>query len=416
MSKALASIASLFALLTLGASFYLIQSTEGAEGRGKLIGVLLGEGVVFSAVILIAARPLPQAPTTAAANNRNRERERIPTKPLVIPAPILRSAQVAPASSRVRLPRTPAPLESLPVHGPRLTALPSLPELTPPTSGRRKPESPEPTPTPQPQPRRRKLNISDLPEQAPLPPPPPPKPKRPSKKPQRPKGTRKIKSEASDLPEELTEKQLEACVGIVSLATYCATADNGAASSDEDNVIKSWMWAAIERVVGDGELAWKFHDELFATHEHCRQAGKQKLDKVRDTAAEIRKSLGRNKLVNAAAWLCFEVIKSDDKLDTGEAAIFQVALEGLGKDRSPEFADVTKELLLSDDDVKELLDELKISEDDPQEKRNEKLLKEWRKCNARMNNCSGDQKENLRKKMELITKVRNLMSEIEQHR
>jgi len=206
---------------------------------------------------------------------------------------------------------------------------------------------------------------------------------------------------------------LSICVNIVKLATHCATADNGASSTDEDKVVESWIWAAVENVSADADLAWIYHDDLLAVHQTARLSGKQKLDTVKATAAAIKVAAGRSKLVNASAWLCAEVIKADEKLDPGEAATFQTVLIGLGKENSDDFKDVAKDLLLGDKEVKALMSELRITENTPISRTNEKLLDEFSKCNARMQTCDGAAKEKLRQRLVLITYVRHMLQEIE---
>lgn len=414
MSKALSFVYCLFGLLVIGSTYALLGGPDNADLRTHLVGILVGEGMAFTAIMFFMVRPIKVTEPPPAVKRASRERDRLPAKPVQIPQPIVRSqaAQATPVGPRPA--RTPDPLESSPVCGPRMVILPPLPVLRSPTAGRRRPDAPPPpTPPPPTEPRRPRIKLTDLQEQAPLPPPPPPRPKRPTKTPKRPARTEKLRAGATDLPASLDAQHLPICVNIVKLATFCATADNGASSTDEDRILESWIWTVVEHVSADPELAWNFHDELFAAHKDTRLAGKQKLDAVKSIAASIKDAAGRSKLLNVTAWLCAEVIKADEKLDPGEAAIFQTAIKGLGKENSVEFKDIAKDLLLGDKEVKALLASLEITERTPARRRNEILLEEFSKCNARMQTCDGAAKERLRMRMVLITHVRHMLREID---
>ena len=414
MSKALSFISCLFGLLVIGSTVALLGGPENLETRSRLVGILVGEGVAFSALMFFVIQPSKMTAETTSVRPHQRERDRLPPKLNIIPEPILRRQASQPSEPRRHEPRPSDPLAPAPLYGPRLVTLPPLPILQSPTAGRRNPESiPTPPPTRPTDPRKPRFRLTDLQEQEPLPPPPPPRPKRPSKTPKRPGKTVKLRAGATDLPATLDASHLPICVDIVKLATYCATADNGASSTDEDKVVESWIWAAVEHVSAGADLAWTYHDDLLAAHQATRLAGKQKLDTVKGTAASIKTAAGRSKLLNATAWLCAEVIKADEKLDPGEAAIFQTALTALGKDNSDDFKDVAKDLLLGDKEVKALMSELRITDKTPISRTNDILLDEFSKCNARMQTCDGAAKEKLRQRLVLITYLRHMLQEIE---
>ena len=414
MSKALSFISCLFGLLVIGSTVALLGGPENLETRSRLVGILVGEGVVFSALMFFVIQPSKMTAETTSVRPHQRERDRLPPKLNIIPEPILRRQASQPSEPRRHEPRPSDPLAPAPLYGPRLVTLPPLPILQSPTAGRRNPESiPTPPPTRPTDPRKPRFRLTDLQEQEPLPPPPPPRPKRPSKTPKRPGKTVKLRASATDLPATLDASHLTICIDIVKLATYCATADNGASSTDEDKVVESWIWAAVEHVSADADLAWTYHDDLLAAHQATRLTGKQKLDTVKGTAASIKTAAGRSKLLNATAWLCAEVIKADEKLDPGEAAIFQTALTALGKDNSDDFKDVAKDLLLGDKEVKALMSELRITDKTPISRTNDILLDEFSKCNARMQTCDGAAKEKLRQRLVLITYLRHMLQEIE---
>lgn len=411
MSKALSFISCLFGLLLVGSTVALLGGPENLGIRPRLVGILVGEGIAFSALMFIVIQPSKLTAAITRVKPNQRERDRLPQKLSIIPAPILRRQSTQPSEPHRYDLRPSDPLAPLPIYGPKLVTLPPLPILQSPTAGRRNAESaPPPRPA---EPRKPRFRLSDLQEQEALPPPPPPRPKRPSKTPKRPGKTVKLRASATDLPATLDASHLPVCVDIVKLATYCATADNGASSTDEDKVVESWIWAAVEHVSADADLAWTYHDDLFAAHHATRLAGKQKLDAVKITAASIKAAAGRSKLLNATAWLCAEVIKADEKLDPGEAAIFQTALKGLGKDNSDDFKDVAKDLLLGDKEVKALMSELRITDKTPISRTNDILLDEFSKCNARMQTCDGAAKEKLRQRLVLITYLRHMLQEIE---
>lgn len=414
MSKGLSFISCIFGLLVVGATVALLGGPENLGTRSRLVGILVGEGAAFSALMFFVIRPSNVKPVTTSVKTHQRERARLPSKPSTIPEPILRRRYSQDSAAPRRAPRPSDPIAPAPVYGPRLVTIPALPILRPPSAGRRSPETiPAPAPKSPKDPRKPRFKLSDLQEQEPLPPPPPPRPKRPTKTPKRPGRTAKLRAGATDLPATLDATHLPICVDIVKLATFCATADNGASSTDEDKVVESWIWAAVEHASGDAELAWTYHDDLVAAHQTTRLAGKQRLDAVKSTSASIRTAAGRSKLINAAAWLCAEVIKADEKLDPGEAATFQTALKGLGKENSDDFKDVAKDLLLGDKEVKALMSELRITEKTPISRTNDKLLDEFSTCNARMQTCDGAAKEKLRQRLVLITYVRHMLQEIE---
>ena len=413
MSKALSFISCLFGLLVVGSTVALLGGPENLEIRSRLVGILVGEGVAFSALMFFMIQPSKVTAENTSVKPNQRERDRLPPKLNLIPEPIARRQTSQSSEPLKREPRPSDPLTPAPIYGPRLVTLPPLPILKSPTAGRRNPESIPPPPTRPTEPRKPRFKLSDLQEQEPLPPPPPPRPKRPTKTPKRPGKTVKLRAGATDLPATLDASHLAVCVDIVKLATYCATADNGASSTDEDKVVESWIWAAVEHVSADADLAWTYHDDLLAAHQTTRLAGKQKLDTVKGTAALIKTAAGRSKLLNATAWLCAEVIKADEKLDPGEAAIFQTALTGLGKENSDDFKDVAKDLLLGDKEVKALMTELRITDKTPTSRTNDKLLDEFSKCNARMQTCDGAAKEKLRHRLVLITYLRHMLQEIE---
>jgi len=413
VSKALSFVSLLFGLLVIGSTYALLAGPDNAELRAQLVGILVVEGVAFTGLMLFLVRPIKVAEATPPPKRAPRERDRLPPKPIHIPTPIVRRQMTQADSPAPRTARKSDPLEACPVCGPRMVTLPPLPVLQSPAVGRgRSGTQPPPTPT-TPEPRKPRIKLTDLHEQAPLPPPPPPRPKRQTKIPKKPAKTQKLRAGATDLPTTLTVDHLPICVNIVTLATFCATADNGASSTDEDRIVESWIWTVVEHVSADADLAWTYHDELFAAHEATRLAGQQKLELVKSVATSIKDALGRSKLLNVTAWLCAEVIKADEKLDPGEAAIFRAALEGLGKADSEEFRDMAKDLLLGHKEVKALLAEFKITEKTPIRKTEEILLEEFGKCNARMQACAGAAKEQYRQKMKLITRIRDMLREIE---
>jgi len=141
--------------------------------------------------------------------------------------------------------------------------------------------------------------------------------------------------------------------------------------------------------------------------------GKQKLDVVAQLAESIR-ATGERKLIHAAGELCGEIVTQDGRLEPGEFATLAAALKGLGiKKLDP--TDIAQELIDNDDEITELKDELGIDDDTEVEERERILSVAWSRENARMHAVTDqDKRENLRRRMNLISKIRDLYREFDQ--
>ena len=131
--------------------------------------------------------------------------------------------------------------------------------------------------------------------------------------------------------------------------------------------------------------------------------------------AESIRATGERKLIQAAGELCSEIVSSDGRLEPGEFATLATALKGLGiKKLDP--TDIAQELMDNDDEMTELREELEIDEDTSAEDRERILSVAWSRENARMQAVSEHAKrEKMRRRMELIRKIRDLYRELEQH-
>ena len=173
MSKALSFISCLFGLLVVGSTVALLGGPENLEIRSRLVGILVGEGVAFSALMFFMIQPSKVTAENTSVKPNQRERDRLPPKLNLIPEPIARRQTSQSSEPLKREPRPSDPLTPAPIYGPRLVTLPPLPILKSPTAGRRNPESIPPPPTRPTEPRKPRFKLSDLQEQEPLPPPPP---------------------------------------------------------------------------------------------------------------------------------------------------------------------------------------------------------------------------------------------------
>jgi hypothetical protein len=156
------------------------------------------------------------------------------------------------------------------------------------------------------------------------------------------------------------------------------------------------------------------HQALIQAAESCKTRGKQKLEAVATLAESIR-STGEKKLIQASGELCGEIVAHDGRLEPGEYATLSTALKGLGV-RNIKAAKIADELLSGDDEIAELLEELDIETKTPSEERERKLSIEWSRQNARMQAVTDSGKrEEMRRRMELIQRIRDLYREIDRH-
>ena len=183
-------------------------------------------------------------------------------------------------------------------------------------------------------------------------------------------------------------------------------------STDEEEHLQGWIWCVVENT-SDADAA-SMLEALRHTSEQGKSRGKQKLESVTALADSIR-STGETKLIKAAAELCGEIVAHDGRLEPGEYATLSIALKGLGV-RNVKASKIAVELLSGDDEITELMDELEITVRTSTEERERKLSMEWSRQNARMQAVTDARKrEEMRRRMELIQKIRDLYREIDRH-
>jgi len=409
---------SLLTLFCLGLTGFLFLQAEQPQDRNLLLVILLGEGVFASWVIWSFGRPpqeleLPPIPTPTNRPPVTMSME--PSKP-PLPRPEYRHHSPAPKRPASR-PSDPLPLSSPLTQ--REVKLPPLPTLVAPQPGRTASRPSEPTPRPAPaRPPRPTIRLDDLlppaPPPAPVPaPPPPPKPvpeATPKTRPKRPKKFAKLNENSAELPAKITLAELTLCSDILTLGYFCAASD-GPVTAEEDDHLTGWFWCVIDKT--SDKDAHAFHDKLSESAKQARMRGKQKLDVVAQLAESIR-ATGERKLIQAAGELCGEIVAQDGRLEPGEFATLAAALKGLGiKKLDP--TDIAQELIDNDDEITELKDELGIDDDTEVEERERILSVAWSRENARMHAVTDqDKRENLRRRMNLISKIRDLYREFDQ--
>lgn len=204
---------------------------------------------------------------------------------------------------------------------------------------------------------------------------------------------------------------MQLCCDILSLGYACAASD-GPVSTDEDEHLQGWLWCVVENAADKD--ASTLHQALVQTSEQCKTRGKQKLEAITALAESIR-ATGEKKLIQAAGELCGEIVAHDGRLEPGEYATLSTALKGLGV-RNVKASKIADELLSADDEIAELLEELDISPRTAVADRERKLSVEWSRQNARMQAVTDSAKrEEMRRRMELIQRIRDLYREIDRH-
>lgn len=411
--------AILLAFLSLTLTLYLFNTAELSQDRNILLGFLFAEGIFFTWLLWC----FTQSEET--------------TQPDAIPLPRIRPLEVIPATAaRPPQPRPPYqhrplqptrppsrasdPLPAPTVSPRRQASLPPLPELTPPPPGRSNTRQPDAETKPDaPKPPKPSMRLGDL-----LPPAPPPVPKpspapapiplptpTPKNRPKRPKKYAGFDAESGDLPAKLSLTELKLCCDILTLGYACAASD-GPVSSEEEDHLQGWAWCVIERT-SDRDAAG-FHQALSDTSQLCKTKGKQKLDAVTSLAESIR-ATGEKKLIQAAAELCGEIIAHDGRLEPGEFATLAAALNALGT-KSVKASKIAGQLLSDDEDINDMLSELGIHTRTTAEERELKLSVAWGRENARMENIKDEaRRDDMRRRMELIQRIRDLYRELDQH-
>jgi len=410
--------AALLALLSLALTLYLFNTAELPQDRNILLGFLVGEGIFFTWLVWSFAQPDETAAPDPIPLPRARQPEVIPAGPTFAPQPRPpyqhRPLQPARPPSRAS-----DPLPTPPVSPRRQVSLPPLPDLTPPQPGRSNTRIPVPVPRPNtPRPTRPPIKLDDLlppappaPTQAPNPPPRPQPTPQPQSRPKRPLKYADFEGDSCDLPAKITLTELKLCCDVLSLGYACAASD-GPVSSDEEEHLQGWAWCVIEKTA-DRDAA-TFLQALTETSTLCKTKGKQKLEAVMTLAESIR-STGEKKLIQAAAELCAEIVAHDGRLEPGEFATLSTALKALGT-KSVKASKVASKLLSEDEEITEMLEELGINSRTATEERERKLSVAWSRENARMQAITdAARREDMRRRMELIQRIRDLYREMDQH-
>lgn len=413
--------ACLLAGLCMVLTIYLFNVAEGPPHRDILLGLILCEGLAVSWLIWKLAQPTENKDAPPLPLPRSRPLEFIPSGSPASPRP--RTPHQHRALQPTRPPaRSSNPLPEPPTIPRRTIQLPAIPDLPVPQPGRSSPRDIEPTTRQNPaRPQRQPISLDDLlppaartgprnpvPSSVPTGPTPTPssqgRPKRPSK-------YVDFDSESGNLPAKIALSELRLCCDILSLAYACAASD-GPVSTDEEEHLQGWIWCVIENT-SDAEAA-SMHEALRHASEQGKSRGKQKLESVAALADSIR-STGETKLIKAAAELCGEIVAHDGRLEPGEYATLSIALKGLGV-RNVKASKIAVELLSGDDEITELMDELEITARTSAEERERKLSMEWSRQNARMQAVTDARKrEEMRRRMELLQKIRDLYREIDRH-
>jgi hypothetical protein len=410
-----------FATLCLALTIYLFNVAEGQEHRNILLGAMLLEGLALSWLIWNVSQPPEAQAASAIPIPRSRPLEVIPAGPTPSPKP-RPPYQHRPLQPTRPPARSGNPLPSPPVIPRRTVSLPTAPDLPVPQPGRSHSRPPEPAPAPNtPRPQRQPIKLDDLLPPSPpskptaipaAPPPPRPQPNpTPQGRPKRPRKFANFSGDSGELPAKIALTELQLCCDILSLGYACAASD-GPVSTDEDEHLQGWLWCVVENAADKD--APTLHQALVLTSEQCKTRGKQKLEAITSLAESIR-ATGEKKLIQAAGELCGEIVAHDGRLEPGEYATLSTALKGLGV-RNVKASKIADELLSADDEIAELLEELDINPRTPVADRERKLSIEWSRQNARMQAVTDSAKrEEMRRRMELIQRIRDLYREIDRH-
>lgn len=416
MSRPASIAAGLLAFLSLALTLYLFNSAELPQDRNILLGFLVGEGIFFTWLVWSFAQPEEATEPEPISVPRGRQPEVIPSPPTYAPQP--RPPYQHRALQPTRPPTRSSDTLPVPTVSPRRqVSLPPLPDLTPPQPGRSNSRIPAPVPPPnKPRPTRVPIKLDDLLPPAPpkpaIPPPPRPQPTpTPQSRPKRPRKYADFEGDSGDLPAKIALTELKLCSDILSLGYACGASD-GPVSSEEEDHLQGWAWCVVERTA-DKDAAG-FLQALNDTSTLCKTKGKQKLEAVTALAESIR-AKGEKKLIQAAAELCAEIVAHDGRLEPGEFATLSTALKALGT-KSVKASKIASKLLSDDDEITEMLSELGIHSRTPTEERERKLSVAWSRENARMQAITdAARREDMRRRMELIQRIRDLYRELDRH-
>ncbi len=407
----------LLALIPLGLTLFVLILKQGQEQTpNTLVALLVAEVLAVAILGWRLSLPIPLAAPAPILLPKTRPTEILPeihASPPTLGEPYPYRA-ATPARPRPRPSDLLPPLPRLPA---KKLGAPNLPELLAPQAGRSNARTPEAAPRPsKPTANRMVMRLDDL--LPPTPTPPTSKPQatpRPKALPQnRPTVPAKYLSliaQNTSLPEVIPLTNLPLCQDVLSLGYLCAASD-GPVSSEEDAHVLGWMWSVIEKSA-DADAA-AFLQELSATADQARMRGKQKLGNIKQLAERVR-ATGERKIIQSAGVLCRAIVEMDGRLEPGEFATLSAALDGLGI-RNLKASKIAHTLIANDTEITALLEELEIEDDTLVEERERKLSTAWSLENARMHVVTAPEKRNqMRQRMSLIQKIRDLYREMEQH-
>jgi hypothetical protein len=422
MTRSTSNIACqiLLALIPLGLTGVFFVNVQDVPSRNVLLIFLLAEALALAWFCWRLLLPLPESERAPIHIPKTRPQEALP--PISSNPPRPKDPYVHRPQATQRPPaRTSDPIPTAPTPTARHPKLPPLPTLSIPQPGRTNTRTPEPTPRPAtPKPIRQPIRLDDLlppapPKSAPAPtaaPAPKPRPTPSNRsRPLRPAKYANFSEPSSYLPATIALGELNLCSDILSLGYACATSD-GPVTSEEDTHLLSWMWCVIENTTITDAPA--FLQKLTEVANQSKMQGKQKLDAVTGLGAAIR-ATGEKQLIQAAGALCGEIIELDSRLEPGEFATLSMALKALGL-RNTKAAKIAEELLSNDSDISDLKEELGLDKSTSRDDRERILSVAWNRENARMQAVTDSFRlEEMRQRMKLIQKIRDLYRELDQH-
>lgn len=406
------------ALIPLGLTATFFAQSGEAQSRPILLGLLACETTFLCWLAWKLALPPAVESAPPIPLPRTDAPDRLPER--ASPPPKPREPYSHRPTQPSRLPeRQSDPIPNFRRPAPRNPRLPELPTLPVPQPNRSGPRNQTPTPRPAaPKPARPVIRLGDL-----LPPSAPAAPRSPSPQPattptsggqQRPKRPYQyagFSADSANLPTALELSELQLCSDILSLGFACAACD-GPVSKEEDDHLTGWMWCVIDATAHKDAAA--FLQKLSETSANGKMRGKLKLEEISKLAQAIR-AAGERKLTQCAGALCGEIVELDGKLEPGEFATLSVTLKELGV-RNVKALKVAEELISNDDEIVEMKEELELDDDTPKETRERILSMAWSRENARMQAVTDSaRREDMRRRMNLIQRIRDLYRELDQH-
>lgn len=411
--------ASLLAFLSLSLTIYLFIIAEFQQDRNILLGFLAGEGIFVTWLAWSFSQSDDTAEPEPIPVPRARQPEVMPAGPTYAPQP-RPPYQHRPLQPTRPPSRASDPLPSPSVSARRNVSLPPLPDLTPPQPGQSNTRIPTTTlPRNTRKPLKPVIRLGDLLPPAPpkIPPPTIPTTPRPQPtpssqgRPKRPRKYAKFAGNSADLPTKIALSELKISCDILTLGYACASSD-GPVTTEEDDHLQGWSWCVIDNT--SDKDAEAFAQALNEAANLAKNKGKQRLEAITMLAESIR-ATGVKKLIQSAAELCGEIVEHDGRLQPGEFATLAAAFKGLGV-KSTKATKIATQLLANDDEISEMLAELEIYPRTPTADRELKLSLAWSRENGRMQAVSdAGRREEMRHRMELIQKIRDIHREMDIH-